>query len=213
MLSAEQRTKEGELNLRAFDYNPLIKDSCIMEMAMKHWKEGNVVGVLCMMSNECRMGFVLDNLRLLKKIDKYKEALLDAYHSIRINYSNWSMDLLRFLFRQADIEKLRTTGDPIPNQETFTLYRGMSGIGRKRHVNSFSWTDSPNTAAWFARRFPDLPNPAVFKVTVPNESIMACCNDRNEREHLLRLPLPVNPMRMKKMPEAFLPRDKEKKGG
>lgn len=194
-----------ELNLRVFyEYNtPEIR-----ECATQCWKEGDVVGVLSMMSNERRMDFVVDNWFLLKEKGKYEEALLHAYQSIRTNYSNWSMDLLRFLFIQADVETLRKTGYPIPDQDTFTLYRGVSGIGRKRRVNSFSWTDSPNTAAWFAMRF-DLLNPAVFTVTVPNKSVMACFYDRNEREYLLQLPLPIKPKRLKEIPEAFLTRGKE----
>jgi len=196
-----------ELNLKAFHE---YEDPEIREFATKSWKEGDIEGVLCMMSNERSMCFVADNWFLLKKIGKYEEALLHAYYSIRTNYSNWSMDMLKFLFMQADIEEIRKGGDPIPDQETFTLYRGVSGIGRKRRVSGFSWTDSPNTAAWFARRFPDLLDPAVFSVTVPNKNVMACCYDRNEREYLLQLPLPVKPKRLKKMPEAFLPRDKEK---
>lgn len=201
----------GEVKLKEVIKREL-EDPSILEMAMESWKEGDVVGVLAMMSNELSMGFVIDNWPLLKKIGKYEEALLHAYQSIRTNYSTWSMDLLRILFMQADIEKLRKVGDPIPDQETFILYRGVSGVGRKRRVSSLSWTESPNTAAWFAKRY-GLPDPAVFMVTVPKESIMACSFDRNEREYLLRLPLPVKPKRLKEMPEAFLPRDKEKLGG
>ena len=44
---------------------------------------------------------------------------------------------------------------------------------------------------------------------LPNENIMAYCDDRNEREYLLRLPLPVKPKRLSIMPEAFIHRDKE----
>ncbi len=190
-----------ELNIRTIDKHPLV-----MKMSMKYWKEGDVVGVLSMMSNERSMCFVADNWHLLKEIGRYEEALLHAYQMTRTNYSDWSMHLLRFLFRQADIQKLRATGDPIPDQETFTLYRGVSGQGRKRRVNSLSWTDSPSIAAWFARRFSDLPDPAVFTITVSNEIIMACCRDRNENEYILRLPLPVKPKRLKEMPEPILNR-------
>lgn len=191
------------LNLRAFHE---YEDPKIREFATERWEKGDIEGVLCMMSNERSMAFVADNWPILKKIGKYEKALLHCYVTIRTNYSNWSMDTLRFLFMQADIEILRKTGDPIPDQDVFTLYRGVSGIGRKRRVSGFSWTDSPNTAAWFARRFPDLPDPAVFKVTVPRESVMACCYDRQEREYLLLLPLPVKPQRMKIMPEVISPR-------
>jgi cell division protein FtsL len=44
---------------------------------------------------------------------------------------------------------------------------------------------------WFAKRSCDLnlSDPAVYTITVPNESVMACFRDRNEVEYLLRLPL------------------------
>jgi hypothetical protein len=190
-----------DLNLKVLDNDPYLK-----KLAMERWESGNVLGVIILMSNMRGLAFVFDNLNQLKKIGKYEEALLQAYQAIRTNYSNWSMGVLRFLFRQADIQKLRSAGDPIPDQGIFTLYRGVSGQGRKRRVNGFSWTDLPGTAAWFAYRFSDLPDPAVFTITVSNEIIMACCRDRNENEYLLRLPLPVKPKRLKVMPKPILDR-------
>lgn len=74
-----------ELNLRAFHKKETPE---IMEMATNYWREGDITGVLCMMSNERSMAFVADNWFLLKKFGKYEEALLHAYHSIRTNYSN-----------------------------------------------------------------------------------------------------------------------------
>ena len=64
-------------------------------------------------------------------------------------------------------------GDPLP-EPTFTLYRG--GAGRAdRHDESggFSWTASRERAQWFADRFPILHDPAVYTVTVGEESILA----------------------------------------
>jgi hypothetical protein len=190
------------LNTREFDgLDPIFKGYTI-----ELWNEGDIEGVLAMMSNERCMNFVVDNLYLLKEVGMYERALLRAYTSIRTNYSGWQMDLLKFLFCRADHQKLREAGDPIPDRATFTLYRGVSGIGRRRRVNSFSWTESPNTAAWFAKRFCHLPEPAVFVVTVPNESIMACSKGRNEAEYLVRLPLPMRPKRLKELPEPILER-------
>jgi hypothetical protein len=201
-----EQTKEGgemipsieELNTREIP-NPLL------DLAKDRWEEDDILGVLCLMSNESSMGFVADNWYVLKKHGKYEEALLHAYITIRTNYSNWSMDILKFLFAQTDIEKLRKLGDPIPDKDTFTLYRGVNGIGRQRRVNSFSWTESPTTAAWFAKRF-DRPDPAVFTLTVPNESIMAFIMERNEEEYLVKLPLPTKPKRLKELPEAIIRR-------
>jgi hypothetical protein len=191
----------GEINIGTLD-------SSLIDIARQKWEKGDVSGVFATMPNTHCLAFVFDNLPLLKKIGKYEEALFHSYIGTRTNHSNWSMDVLSFLFQQADVEILRKTGDPIPDQDVFTLYRGVSGIGRKRRVNGLSWTDSLNTAAWFARRFCDLPDPAVFKVVIPNESIMACCNERKEKEYLLRLPLPVKPKRLKNMPEVFLQKNR-----
>ncbi len=44
----------------------------------------------------------------------------------------------------ADREKLLSLGDPIPDQEFFTLYRGISGgKGQARRVKGLSWTSDP----------------------------------------------------------------------
>jgi hypothetical protein len=173
-----ERIKEGgkgkmfieELNTRA-----IPKDPFTLERIREAWEKDDIEEVLMWLGDENRMGFVVDNHYILRKNGFYETALLDAYMGVRINYSHWQLSLLRFLFANADIEKLRKLGDPIPDKDTFTLYRGVSGRGRKRRVNSFSWTESPNTAAWFATRFNDygIGDPAVFTITVPNESIMA----------------------------------------
>ena len=109
------------------------------------------------------------------------------------------MNVIGLMFDLADHEKLIQAGDPVPDQETFTVYRGVGGNGRARRVNGYSWTSSFDTAVWFAKRAKlfGLNDPAVFTVTVPRETIMACCNERDEREYLLRLPLPVKPKRVK----------------
>ena len=62
-----------------------------------------------------------------------------------------------------------------------------------------------NVAAFFAMRFKSLNDPAVFRVAVPNETILARVADRDESEYFLRLPLPAKPRRIPKhqMNEAY----------
>ena len=182
----------------------------IKEAWIKCWNDPqkDILSVLVLMDNTAGLAFVLWNHYALQKMGKYEEALLSAYIGTRTNFSNYSMDDIRFLFNIADKEKLRAAGEPMPKQESFTVYRGVSGRASKRRVNGFSWTESPNTAAWFAKRF-NLEDPAVFTVTVPMYSILARVTDRNESEYLLELPLPVKPKRLKVMPEPCLPRDKK----
>jgi hypothetical protein len=183
----------------------------LIKQARECWEKGDVFGVMSCMPYSANLAFVFDNMDSLVRMGKYEECFLRAYSRIKTNLSNWDMGALKLLFDHADKVKLRKAGDPIPEQEIFTLYRGVSGNGKQRRVHGFSWTSSPNTAAWFAKRFLDLglSDPAVYIVTVTNGSILACLNGRNENEYLLGLPLPVKPIRLKVMPEAFLPKDEK----
>jgi hypothetical protein len=189
----------------------LPHEHLLIESWHKCWYDPkkNIASVLLWIDNTAHLAFVLWNHYALKKMGKYEETLLAAYIGTQTNHSNRSMSEIRMMFNLADTEKLRAAGEPIPEQESFTLYRGVSGRTCKRRVNAFSWTESPNTAAWFAMRF-NLEDPAVFAVTVPRDSILARCTERKESEYLLKLPLPIKPKRLKIMPEAYLPRDKEK---
>jgi len=164
----------------------------------------DIESILCLLNDGAKMCFVVDNIHQLKDRGVFEKALLSAYVSIRTNFSQWKPSMIGALFLGfADQEKLREAGDPIPNLENLTLYRGVSGSGRARRVQGLSWTDSVEVAAWFAMRFYHLPDPAVFKVTVPNEHILARCEERNESEYFLRLPLPQKPKRVKFSPDEL----------
>lgn len=192
----------SKLNLRTIDKHPLF-----FEQAKKAWEEDeNVEGIMCFMPNTLRLGFLADNIWEFKKFGVYEKALYEAYLTTRTNNHHYSQDMLTAFFNWADREKLRLLGSLIPEGESFTLYRGVSGKGRARRVCSFSWTESPNIAAWFAKRFSDLGDPAVFKVTVPREQILFCCDERNEKEYVLALPLPAKPRRVLPMPEPKIER-------
>lgn len=180
------------LDLSAVD-TPFIDDALIA------WRDGDIRGILCFMSNTRGLAFVLNNIRPLRKKGLYEKALFDAYIRTRTNWSYWSPSSIEFMFGVADPEKLAQAGDPLPNHESFTLYRGVGGIGRARRVSGHSWTSSLDTAIWFAKRAKSfgLNDPAVFTVTVHRKSIMACSNKRNEQEYFLKLPLPVRPKRIR----------------
>jgi hypothetical protein len=191
-----------ELNLRTLDQHPAF-----FESARKAWEKRDVERIMCYMPNTRCLAFVADNILPLTRAGKYEEALVSAYKGTRGNFSNWSLDFLMWLFELADCEKLRSVGSPIPPGESFTLYRGVSGKGRARRVNGLSWTESPSTAAWFACRFPDLGDPAVFRVTVPREQILFYSGERSEKEYVLQLPLSIKPKRVQPMPCPCKPFD------
>ncbi|RJR43987.1 MAG: hypothetical protein C4576_13785 [Desulfobacteraceae bacterium] len=174
----------------------------VTPMIVEAWQAGREIEeILFLLQNTYCLAFVFDNMFILKEAGLYERALLCAWTGTRTNYANWSLGVLDYLFQFADPEMLRTAGDPIPDASTFTLYRGVSGRGPARRVNGISWTESPNVAAWFANRFKELGDPAVFRVTVSRDQVMACCNEREESEYLLRLPLPVKPKRVLPMPD------------
>ena len=137
-----------EVDLRAIDarWLPDIRSE---------WDEGNIMGIIGLMDlydRDC-LSFVFYNFHVLKKVGKYEEALLYAYTAGESNHSMRNVDHLKLLFDMADADVLRRIGEPIPKQESFTLYEGICGKGRKRRINGISWTASPNTAAWFAMRY------------------------------------------------------------
>jgi len=92
------------------------------------------------------------------------------------------MEELRKLFASCDAEKLRAAGQPLPGEGPFVVYRGVAGIGRRRRAKGFSWTQSLDAACWFAVRFDDFENPAVYTTTFNPEDVLYYVNDRDEQE-------------------------------
>jgi hypothetical protein len=120
----------------------------------------------------------------------YEVALLEAYIGRRTNYAKWSLADLQSCFTIADRGRLRDAGDPLPGSGPFTLYRGVAGHGRMRRLRGLSWTSSLERAAWFATRFPHLPDPAVVTVTVNAVKVAAYLDKpvgRGEQEFLVLL--------------------------
>ncbi|MFZ7128142.1 MAG: hypothetical protein ACOWWM_18455 [Desulfobacterales bacterium] len=159
------------------------------------WGSGDIESVLAWMDNSLELAFVFDNHAALLARGLYERALINAYQDTRSNFLGWTLPALKFLFNKANPEKLRAEGDPMPERERYTLYRGVSGKRHERRVSGISWTDSMETARWFANRF-DLLGPAVYTITVSADDILAYLNGRNESEYLLRLPPPKKPRRI-----------------
>jgi len=98
--------------------------------------------------------------------------LLDAFISTRSNNRNFGLENVRWMFERADRRRLREAGEVLPGHGPFTLYRGVAGVGRARHVRGLSWTDSLECAKWFAQRF-GLQKPAVYRVMVNSSDVLA----------------------------------------
>lgn len=150
-------------------------------------------GLLAYLNNTEHLDFVFQNMRVLRDVGLYEEALVFAFSSTRTNNAKWNEDVLEFMFRFGDGQRLRNCGAALPSGSTFTIYRGVSGHGRARRIRGFSWTDSLDAACWFALRF-GLANPAVFQATVTSDDVLVFIEDRKEREFVLQ---PEKPTRLK----------------
>ena len=137
------------------------------------------------------LGLVFDNMDLLMKRGMYEAALLSAFISCKTNYHHWDHSVIKWMFDEADRRKLNSLGFGIPNVHIIA-YRGVSGVGKKRHIHGISWTTSKDMACWFAMRFAHLGNPTVLKCVFDPKDIYVFHNEREEDE-LIGLPQkPVN---------------------
>jgi len=175
------------------------KDPIMLGEIVQAWEKDDIAAILVFLGNDFGIPFVFLHRGPLRMAGLFEKGLLDAYQSVRVNTRHF-YDMMTMMFQFADADKMRAAGSSIPDQESFTLYRGVAGRGRARRVNGFSWTVCPHMAAWFAMRF-SLEDPAVFQINVPKDQIMARLLERGEKEYLLRLPLPSKPKRLKPMPE------------
>jgi hypothetical protein len=164
-----------------------IPDS-LKEGAWEALSKGNFRHFLLAAPSDTRLWLVWENTRLLVTLGIYEPALLIAYTDGRVNWWDWSSKELNILFHIANREKMRAAGDPLPGPGPFTLYRGVSGSRRVRRVSGFSWTASFEQAQWFSERFATLaPDPAVYRLVVPQVAVLAYTNERKEEEFIVEV--------------------------
>lgn len=167
----------------------------LRDRAVEALDAGDVVGFLVTASNESSLDLVFWNQAHLQARGVYERGLMAAFIATRTNNHGWPLDHLRLLFELADRDRLRNEGDPLPGTGPFTVYRGVAGHGLARRVRGLSWTASPEQAAWFAGRL-ELHDPAVFRVTVDENRVLAYSNERYEQEFIVSLPQSLRPMRV-----------------
>ena len=170
--------------------HPALRDS-----AVRAAESGDVAGFLGGASNADGLMLAFRNLAPLRKRGMYEPALIDALTSTSTNNYSFGIASLRWMIQLADRKRLREAGDPLPSSGPFTVYRGVAGVGRARHVRGLSWTASLDIATWFAARFPHVPNPAVYRVTVDEHDILTY-SDQQEQEFIVLLPKKKRPKRI-----------------
>jgi hypothetical protein len=158
------------------------------DQARKAVANRNVDLLLFSAGNRWGLPLVAHNIEPLRRLGLYEETLLRALVGSPLGSRNCGSSTLKFLFRMADRARFRAAGEPLPGSGPFVLYRGVTGRGSARVVRGVSWTASLERAKWFARRFEWLADPAVYRVTAPEEWVLAYTDERKEQEFLLQLP-------------------------
>jgi hypothetical protein len=172
-----------------------IPDSLRAE-AVAAIERGDCLGFLIKADNVYALDLVYFNARAFQALGIYEPALLHAFTVTRTNNRRWPLRELKAMFDEADRGRLRAAGSPLPSKGPYTLYRGVAGHGAQRRIRGFSWTCCFDRAAWFARRFATfLHDPAVYRVTVSEDDVLAYIDDRNEQEFIVSLPLSARPIR------------------
>ncbi len=151
------------------------------DQALEAIKDGDVVGFLATENNEKGLEIVACNLRPLLANGLLERAFVEAWIRTRTNWVAFPLRTTRRILRHCGRERLRAAGDKIPSGDTFTLYRGVAGLGAMRRESGLSWTRSVERAAWFARRFERvLEHPAVLTTEVSRAEVLFYSDGRND---------------------------------
>jgi hypothetical protein len=145
---------------------------------------GDVSRLMMLETNELSLQIAAANAGLLRERGLLERAFVHAWTITRTNWAHVPLRELRRLLALCDRERLRAEGDPLPDGETFTLYRGVAGRGHRRRESGLSWTRSREKAAWFGRRF-FLEQPAVLCAEVSRGEVLFYDNGREEDDFVL----------------------------
>jgi hypothetical protein len=140
-------------------------------------------------------GWILQEIEWFDKAALAK-AVLAAINMRKGNNCRTPEAEIHSWLRRVGRDQMLAAGDPLPGPGPFVLCRGVAGVGRQRRPRGVSWTDSIDTARWFANRFPRLEDPAILTMTIDAEHIYAYDSGRNEREFIVSVPPDVKPSRL-----------------
>lgn len=178
--------KKKKLKLDLYAWGTEMMRDCHRYEAEKHFK--NRDGELFAYAgyeDHCMFALVRGNTKILIEKGMYEAALVAAISHPKRNNFDWSPSFLYSALYMADKDKIRAITDPIPEGDKFTLYRGVAGPRYRRFARSISWTDDFDVAAWFACRYKELEDPAVYKTTVSRKSIVYFHDYKGEREFIV----------------------------
>ncbi len=153
--------------------------------ARHYFEAGNAKEFYYAVIRECEGGsadngpdIVRANIDALINRGIYEEVLILAFTGCNRRIP---LPVVAELFGRADRDRLRNSGEPLPGQGPWTVYRGIAGDGEGRNTGGFSWTDSLNQACWFAIRG-HYSEPEILTATVRIEDVLFYYRDFDEGE-------------------------------
>lgn len=135
-------------------------------------------------SQKACLTIVADNVDALLERGIFEPALIAGYTGGKTNHAHIELEEIEELFSLADREALRKCGDPLPPEEPFKLYRGVSGENGLDRKRGFSWTSDLAVACSFA--FGSGGNQHVFVAICSAEEILCFVKDRDEEEFIIQ---------------------------
>jgi len=176
-----------------------------MQTALRHWTEDLIDVDLeregleameavtrddwcCFEDAGCWLPVVAKNREPLQRRGTFERALLRAWYANQGTTHDWAPTWIRELFLlHADRNRLRAEREPVPNQPSFRVYRGVAGCGERRREHGLAWTVDREIAQRFALCSLDLglSDPVVLEGQVQNSQVMAFINWRTESEMIL----------------------------
>lgn len=173
---------------------------------------GNVGSIFVHLGNHEYLDFVIENRKLFLLRGIYEEGLWEALTMVNLAMINtpYSTDFLLSLLDDADKDKLRACGCPLPYDSSFRVFRGVIDSRDEQSISRVFWTINKNTAAWFAsgeERGDSVSGnvPAVYSLDIKPEHIFFYNDSRDEEEVVVDVRKCDKPRRMTIMPKAIKP--------
>lgn len=204
MAEGEATAKKEAANDPSIKLPNFASMRCLQGRAWKAWLARDADLIMSLVDNQERGQLLIDNIASFLSVGIYEAALHKTFiHGPHLKAADW-----KALFSFADMQKLRALGEPLPEGQ-ITIYRGVtcSKFGHR----GMSWTENPNTAAWFASRYPGAGRkPAVYSLLVRPDQIIYMTNARNEEEVVIEVWRCGKAKRLFPMPQSIKPADGKK---
>ena len=184
-MSARVRSSSPRQRLGTVIWNLEPIERLMRDQALEAIKHRDIVGFLGTESNEKGLEIVACNIRPLLANGLLEQAFVEAWIGTRTNWVTFPLRTIRRILRHCGRGRLRVAGDRIPSGDSFTLYRGVAGLGAMRRESGLSWTRSAERAGWFATQCEPLERPAVLVTEVSRDEVLFYSNAHNEDDFAL----------------------------